>query len=373
MKNTKKLTFTNEQKSLIWQRFVEPTNGTQPEAMQFVEICETFGLNPLLGDIVFQAYGEGTRRRVSFITTRDALLRIASHQDGYAGPPNSGVVREGDIFKFLPSEGKVHHEFGQQRGNILGAYAVLNHRVHNPVAVFVDFEEYFNANSGVKNSKYGNQNVWDKLPSSMIVKVAEVFVLRRQFPLGGLHTTEEMSLESVSGGVDYGNNDNQQATQPKQEPQQNENLGKGNKEKSKPISLEETKKEKESKVKDNPASTQQTQQVQEQNNEQEIKQEQNNQQNGQNNQSPQPNNNNLKPYTLERLEVGKSPSGTEFARVFAVNSETGERVGVLTKDVKKVNPIRNLEQGGTFLMSTYMENSFMFLDQAEVSESKRSA
>ena len=40
----KVLTFTNEQKSLIWNRFVQPANGTQEEANHFIEVCETFGL-----------------------------------------------------------------------------------------------------------------------------------------------------------------------------------------------------------------------------------------------------------------------------------------------------------------------------------------
>ena len=38
------------------------------------------------------------------------------------------------------------------------------------------------------------------MPSAMIQKIAEVFVLRRQFPLGGLYTREEMSLEENDNG-----------------------------------------------------------------------------------------------------------------------------------------------------------------------------
>ena len=202
----KVLTFTNEQKSLIWNRFVQPANGTQEEANHFIEVCETFGLNPLLGDIVFQRYETKNGPNTSFITTRDGLLRVATMQDGYVGPPNANVVREGDTFEFIPSEGSVRHEFGQKRGPILGAYAVLHHKRFRPVAVFVDFQEYFQANSGELNSKYGNKNTWDKMPSAMIQKIAEVFVLRRQFPLGGLYTREEMSIEEGftdnSGGAD---------------------------------------------------------------------------------------------------------------------------------------------------------------------------
>lgn len=189
----KALTFSTEKKNLIWRRFVDPQGGTKEECDQFIEICETFGLNPLLGDIVFQKFGE----RVNFITTRDGLLRVATRQPGYVGAPNANVVREGDIFKFKPSEGEVYHEFGTKRGKILGAYAVMKHKEHNPVAVFVDFDEYYNANSGLKNSRSGKPNVWDTMPSAMIVKVAEVFVLRRQFPLGGLYTREEMGIDEM--------------------------------------------------------------------------------------------------------------------------------------------------------------------------------
>lgn len=200
----KVLSFTNEQKSLIWNRFVQPTKGTQEEANHFIEVCEIFGLNPLLGDIVFQRYESKNGPVTSFITTRDGLLRVATTQDGYVGPPVANVVREGDKFEFIPSEGSVRHEFGQKRGQILGAYAVMHHKRFRPVAVFVDFQEYFQANSGELNNRYGNKNVWDKMPSAMIQKIAEVFVLRRQFPLGGLYTREEMSFEEN----DDGNNGN---------------------------------------------------------------------------------------------------------------------------------------------------------------------
>nr|WP_246880531.1 RecT family recombinase [Sporosarcina sp. 6E9] len=203
---------------MIWNRFVQPAKGTQEEANHFIEVCETFGLNPLLGDIVFQRYETKNGPNTSFITTRDGLLRVATTQEGYVGPPNANVVREGDTFEFIPSEGSVRHEFGQKRGPILGAYAVMHHKRFRPVAVFVDFQEYFQANSGEINSRYNNKNVWDKMPSAMIQKIAEVFVLRRQFPLGGLYTREEMSLEENDNG-NSGNADIPNQSNPAREKQ----------------------------------------------------------------------------------------------------------------------------------------------------------
>ena len=49
----KVLTFTNEQKSLIWNQVFQPAKGTQEKAEELIK-CGNFGLNPLLGDIVFQ-------------------------------------------------------------------------------------------------------------------------------------------------------------------------------------------------------------------------------------------------------------------------------------------------------------------------------
>ncbi|WP_171046237.1 RecT family recombinase [Lentibacillus cibarius] len=219
----KAIQFTDKEKSLIWSRFIQPVNGSDAEAQHFVEMCENFGLNPLLGDVVFQRYETKRGAKTQFITTRDGLLRVATRQPGYVGPPNANVVKEGDEFEFLPSEGDVKHKFGTKRGKIIGAYAIMKHKKHHPVAVFVDFAEYYNANSGKVNSKYGNPNVWDTLPSAMIVKIAETFVLRRQFPLGGLYTQEEMGLDDNLQGTDNRSGQQPSQTQKGEKEQPKEN------------------------------------------------------------------------------------------------------------------------------------------------------
>jgi len=114
----KATTFSNEEKSLIWSRFIKPANGTQEEAAHFIQVCEQFGLNPLLGDIVFQRYETKRGAKTQFITTRDGLLRVSTRQPSYVGPPNANVVKEGDDFEFIPSEGSVKHKFGSKRGKV---------------------------------------------------------------------------------------------------------------------------------------------------------------------------------------------------------------------------------------------------------------
>ncbi|HBI04304.1 MAG TPA: hypothetical protein DDY49_09785, partial [Paenibacillaceae bacterium] len=189
--------FTEEQKALIWDRFVAPANGTQAEAQHFMEYCETFGLNPILGDIVFQKYETKSGPRINFIVTRDVLLRKASENPDYMGPPIANVVREGDEFEFIPSQGDVRHKFGQKRGRILGAYAVIPHKRFKSAPAWAEFDEYFQANPA---SQKGRSYIWDSMPSAMIIKVAESICLKRQFPLGGgqLYTAEEMGLEDFS-------------------------------------------------------------------------------------------------------------------------------------------------------------------------------
>ena len=69
----------------------------------------------------------------------------------------------------------------------MGAWAVAKHAQRPPFMAYVEFSEYYNPAS----------ETWQKNPSAMIQKVAEVFVLRRQFGITGIVTHEEMSRHLV--------------------------------------------------------------------------------------------------------------------------------------------------------------------------------
>ncbi|NHN35517.1 RecT family recombinase [Paenibacillus agricola] len=192
----KRIQFSQEQKSMIWSNIIAPKNGTSEEAIYFVEVCEMFGLNPLLKEIAFMKKetksGSGIYN-VIFLTTRDGYLSVARRDNNFVGSPNSAVVKEGDEFGFDSVSGIPQHRFGTKRGAILGAWAVIKHKQYDPVSVFVDFNEYSTAND--------SSGVWKKNPSAMIQKIAEVFVLRRQFPLSGLYTAEEFGNDEVMDGA----------------------------------------------------------------------------------------------------------------------------------------------------------------------------
>ncbi|MFC5591672.1 RecT family recombinase [Sporosarcina soli] len=412
----KVFTFTNEQKTLIWSRFVQPAKGTQEEANHFIEVSETFGLNPLLGDIVFQRYESKNGPVTSFITTRDGLLRVATSQDGYVGPPNANVVREGDKFEFIPSDGSVRHEFGQKRGQILGAYAVMHHKRFRPVAVFVDFQEYFQANSGELNNRYGNKNVWDRMPSAMIQKIAEVFVLRRQFPLGGLYTREEMSLE-VNDNGNSGNMDvpmkfnpapikqdlfaeNQQISETTTQ-QSNDNslegafilqsFEKGVSPQNVPFAKLNVLDKATNEVslvlvkgkEDVIESLSHIQMRQElvlvikkengfnflesfshlQDNEQTVQSEQK-----ESVQDPIPRENetaseSLDAFILEKYEQGKTPAGISFAKMYVKNLASNAQTMVFAQGEEAVQQTKHLSEGGKFKMQTRTENGFTFFEK----------
>lgn len=321
IKMDKKITFSQEEKALIWSRFVLPKKGTEDEADHFISYCEQFGMSPLLNDIVFNRFETKNGPVVQFIATRDGLLRLATQQSNYVGPPNAAVVKEGDEFEFLPSEGTVRHKFGPKRGKILGAYAILKHQRFNTVATFVDFEEYFKANSGLEKGKNGNANTWDKMPSAMIVKVAEVFVLKRQFPLGGIQTQEEMALEDMNVTVtelSSNTSTSDQVAETDNNPQQ--------------IPKETSSKEEgEQPSKNNvEAANSNTQQLK---------------------------------VILKAFELKDAPSGTAYGICDVVESDTNKLMTVMVKGKEEIAALEKLSTETLINVSIYKENGFTFLEE----------
>jgi phage recombination protein Bet len=171
------------------RRTVAP-DATEHELALFLRLCKTYALDPFRKELVLEKRrrrrGDGSGYDIVpvFITTRDGYLKVAQRDPCYGGL-QSGVVREGDDFEFDVEACRVKHRFGAQRGKIIGAWAIVKHAQRPPFMAYVEFSEYNNAES----------DTWKKHPAAMIQKVAEVFVLRRQFGITGIVTREEMSRE----------------------------------------------------------------------------------------------------------------------------------------------------------------------------------
>lgn len=350
----KVITFTQEEKSLIFNRFVAPVNGSTEEALHFISYCETLGLNPLLGDIIFQKFETKQGPRTTFVTTRDGLMRVAARDENYVGPPISNVVREGDHFEFVPSEGAVIHKFGQKRGRILGAYAVLYHKQYRPYACWADFAEYFTANAKSQN---GRSYIWDQYPSIMIGKVAESFALKRQFPIvGGLTTEEEMGLDhNITVQIDMQDPPNPSLNHVHQ-----------------PVPSEPVSKQKET----NPEVEKAGPAVEYKNNSEsnfnepfggmnELQDRPSQQSHSENEQSEQPYQSvvqkaNGEEVEIERVEIGTSNSGIPFAKVFIIKNN-GQRLMLLAKGEEHVGVAKSLKAGDTANIEIAEENGFHFL------------
>ncbi|MEM1505618.1 recombinase RecT [Domibacillus sp. 8LH] len=275
---------------------------------------------------MFQKYETKQGARTNFLTTRDGLLRIAAQHPDYVGAPCAAEVREGDEFELIPSEGTVRHVFGQKRGNIIGAYAVMNHKRFRPCAVFVNFQEYLEANAhSQREGGQGGSPMWDAMPSAMIIKVAEVIVLRRQFPLGGLYTAEEMGLEEFKSEQadlvpDYQESLERatpESAQPihhqerEEDPPSDEEPKSNSKEESQPNSFEETK---------------------------------------------------SKGFVLKYYDSGVSPSGIPYAKLYVVDQESKKEKLVLAKGEESIELTRQIPEEGTFLMDVREENGYLFLE-----------
>lgn len=178
--------FTREKADLIKRTVAK--DATDDELQLFLTAAGKYNLDPLLKEIWFIKYDKSNP---AVMTSRDGYLKIAMQDPDYDGL-QAFVVREGDEFSIDTQSDSVTHKFGAKRGKILGAWASARHKQRRPQICFVDFEEY----AGGKNP------IWKSYPSAMIQKVAEVFVLKRQFSISGLMTQEEMSEDQPRSSID---------------------------------------------------------------------------------------------------------------------------------------------------------------------------
>src|SRR6056297_2094312 len=168
-----KIDFTPKEIETIRRTVAE--KATDDEFRMFMHLAKSYGLDPFNGEIFFwKMNGKPT-----IMTSRDGYLKIADSHPAYDGLV-SDVVRANDVFK--RERDNINHEYGADRGDIIGAYALVYRKDRRyPVYAFASFKEY---NAGTR--------VWAKYPSAMILKVAESMALKRAFTVSGLVSREEM-------------------------------------------------------------------------------------------------------------------------------------------------------------------------------------
>lgn len=156
--------------------------ATLYELYQFLYLNKVYGLDPFKRESHFMK--DQKNGRSAIIIGIDGMRKIARRDKTYRGV-QAFAVREGDEFAIDAANYSVTHRFGTKRGKVIGAWAKADAEGRLPVIVWVDFEEYYRP----------GWDAWQRMPATMIAKVAESHALRMQFGLGGLYTEEEMGVQ----------------------------------------------------------------------------------------------------------------------------------------------------------------------------------
>ncbi|MDO5044931.1 MAG: phage recombination protein Bet [Coriobacteriia bacterium] len=151
-------------------------NVTDQEVAYFLALSEKQGLNPFLKDVYLIKYGE---QPAQVITSKDAFMKRAESQETYSGY-EAGVT-------VINLQGTMERREGSmvvQGEKLVGGWA----RVYRKDREKAAFDEV-----GIAEYSTG-KSTWNKMPGTMIRKVALVHAMREAFPeqLQGMYTQEEM-------------------------------------------------------------------------------------------------------------------------------------------------------------------------------------
>jgi phage recombination protein Bet len=183
------ISFTEEQMQLMKDTVAKGVSDN--EFMLFMHLAKTYGLDPFAKEIWCIKYVPQGRNPLDFpatiFTSRDGYLKIASRDEQMDGIISDAVCANDLLEKLL--DGTVHHTYGNPRGEIVGAYALVFRKDRSrPAYFYAPFKEY----NSTKNP------TWGKYPTAMIIKVAEAMALKRAFSISGLVTQEEIGLDMVA-------------------------------------------------------------------------------------------------------------------------------------------------------------------------------
>lgn len=167
--------------------------ATDEELALFLELADRYQLDPFLKEIWCVCDVKNGRRNpdkpAMIMTGRDGYLAVAHRSPLFDGI-ESAAVHQNDTFRRLP-DGSIEHTYGtENRGSIIGAYALVWRKDRSrPSYFFAPWADY-----GARNTS-SPYSAWSKYPSAMIVKVAEAMALKRAFSISGLVTQEEMGAD----------------------------------------------------------------------------------------------------------------------------------------------------------------------------------
>lgn len=162
---------------------------TDAELVMFLEVCGRYELDPFAKQI-YAAKMSGQSGGISIIVSRDGLLAHAHKQQDFIRM-DGDVVCKGDQFQMdmVAGDRTVTHSYSDpsNRGEVIGAWAVVVRREHGETYFYAPMEEY------KKNSP-----IWTKHPSAMILKCAESYALRKAYSISGVVGENEVDTSTAT-------------------------------------------------------------------------------------------------------------------------------------------------------------------------------
>lgn len=172
---------------------------TDAELVMFLEVCARYELDPFAKQAYAAKMGGGG---VSIIVSRDGLLAHAHRQPDFVRM-DGDVVRKGDEFQasFENGQRSIKHSYGDEaaRGEVVGAWSMVERQGKGQTYFYAPLSEYR------KQSP-----TWKQYPSSMILKVAESYALRKAYSISGIvgeaevDTRPPTNLTAVNSEPSYG-------------------------------------------------------------------------------------------------------------------------------------------------------------------------
>lgn len=182
------ISFTTEQLQLMKDTVAKGVSDN--EFLLFLHLAKTYGLDPFAKEVWCIKYGNNP---ATIFTSRDGYLKIASRDRQMNGIVSDAVCAN-DVLERLP-DGRVKATYGNPRGELIGAYALVERKDRAyPAYFYAPLKEYC----------AGSNPTWKKYPTAMIIKVAEAMALKRAFSISGLVTQEEIGLDMQAVEPDAG-------------------------------------------------------------------------------------------------------------------------------------------------------------------------
>lgn len=176
-----KLTGYPEGKIAIIKQMVAK-GTTDTELAFFLTVCKGANLNPVNKEIWCYKNNAGG---LLIFTGRDGFLSKAQSNSAFNGIRSSEVCKN-DEFSLDIANNIIKHTFGSgERGEIVGAYAIVFRKDGEPTIEYADIKTYDK-----------KQFTWNSFKAAMIKKVAETNALKKAFGISGVQSEYDFDVKN---------------------------------------------------------------------------------------------------------------------------------------------------------------------------------